>query len=257
MTGAGGSQGLVTLTKSPPDGDTLGVGATGALADQSAYRRLERARSAARADAGRQADRGRHRRGGQPEDRPEEHQGDARARQGEPAGAELRLDRGQHRPAPLHGDAQGRDRRQSGAHPLSRQRAGDRRSGRRPDPGRLGRHHLGLSAYRRRPGDRARHGRDEALPRRAGNPDDRRMRRARLRPRRRLHRAVRAGRDAGGRGEADLGRGPSNPRLARDRGQPEGADRLGGLRGRAAFAQFLAAETARWKQTLQSLKLAK
>lgn len=31
MTGAGGSQGLVTLTKSPPDGDTLGVGATGAL----------------------------------------------------------------------------------------------------------------------------------------------------------------------------------------------------------------------------------
>jgi len=31
MTGAGGSQGLVTLTKAPPDGDTLGVGATGAL----------------------------------------------------------------------------------------------------------------------------------------------------------------------------------------------------------------------------------
>ncbi len=31
LTGAGGSQGLVTLTKSPPDGDTLGVGATGAL----------------------------------------------------------------------------------------------------------------------------------------------------------------------------------------------------------------------------------
>ena len=31
MTGAGGSQGLVTLTKSPADGDTLGVGATGAL----------------------------------------------------------------------------------------------------------------------------------------------------------------------------------------------------------------------------------
>ena len=31
MTGAGGSQGLVTLAKSPPDGDTLGVGATGAL----------------------------------------------------------------------------------------------------------------------------------------------------------------------------------------------------------------------------------
>ena len=31
MTGAGGSQGLVTLSKSPPDGDTLGVGATGAL----------------------------------------------------------------------------------------------------------------------------------------------------------------------------------------------------------------------------------
>ena len=31
MTGAGGSAGLVTLAKSPPDGDTLGVGATGAL----------------------------------------------------------------------------------------------------------------------------------------------------------------------------------------------------------------------------------
>jgi tripartite-type tricarboxylate transporter receptor subunit TctC len=31
MTGAGGSQGLVTLTKAPADGDTLGVGATGAL----------------------------------------------------------------------------------------------------------------------------------------------------------------------------------------------------------------------------------
>jgi tripartite-type tricarboxylate transporter receptor subunit TctC len=31
MTGAGGSQGLVTLSKAPPDGDTLGVGATGAL----------------------------------------------------------------------------------------------------------------------------------------------------------------------------------------------------------------------------------
>lgn len=31
MTGAGGSQGLVTLSKSPADGDTLGVGATGAL----------------------------------------------------------------------------------------------------------------------------------------------------------------------------------------------------------------------------------
>jgi tripartite-type tricarboxylate transporter receptor subunit TctC len=31
MTGAGGSQGLVTLAKSPPDGDTLGVGASGAL----------------------------------------------------------------------------------------------------------------------------------------------------------------------------------------------------------------------------------
>jgi tripartite-type tricarboxylate transporter receptor subunit TctC len=31
MTGAGGSQGLVTLAKSPSDGDTLGVGATGAL----------------------------------------------------------------------------------------------------------------------------------------------------------------------------------------------------------------------------------
>ena len=31
MTGAGGAQGLLTLAKSPPDGDTLGVGATGAL----------------------------------------------------------------------------------------------------------------------------------------------------------------------------------------------------------------------------------
>ena len=31
MTGAGGSQGLVTLAKSAPDGDTLGVGASGAL----------------------------------------------------------------------------------------------------------------------------------------------------------------------------------------------------------------------------------
>ncbi|MPZ41256.1 MAG: hypothetical protein GEU95_25065 [Rhizobiales bacterium] len=31
ITGAGGSQGLLTLAKSPPDGDTLGVGATGAL----------------------------------------------------------------------------------------------------------------------------------------------------------------------------------------------------------------------------------
>jgi tripartite-type tricarboxylate transporter receptor subunit TctC len=31
MTGAGGSQGLVALAKSPPDGDTLGVGASGAL----------------------------------------------------------------------------------------------------------------------------------------------------------------------------------------------------------------------------------
>lgn len=31
MTGAGGSAGLVTLAKSAPDGDTLGVGATGAL----------------------------------------------------------------------------------------------------------------------------------------------------------------------------------------------------------------------------------
>jgi tripartite-type tricarboxylate transporter receptor subunit TctC len=30
-TGAGGSLGLLTLAKSPPDGDTLGVGATGAL----------------------------------------------------------------------------------------------------------------------------------------------------------------------------------------------------------------------------------
>ena len=30
-TGAGGSLGLVTVAKSPPDGDTLGVGATGAL----------------------------------------------------------------------------------------------------------------------------------------------------------------------------------------------------------------------------------
>src|SRR5215831_19781292 len=29
--GAGGSLGLVTVAKSPPDGDTLGVGATGAL----------------------------------------------------------------------------------------------------------------------------------------------------------------------------------------------------------------------------------
>jgi tripartite-type tricarboxylate transporter receptor subunit TctC len=31
QTGAGGSAGLLTLAKSPPDGDTLGVGATGAL----------------------------------------------------------------------------------------------------------------------------------------------------------------------------------------------------------------------------------
>jgi tripartite-type tricarboxylate transporter receptor subunit TctC len=31
MTGAGGSQGLITLSKAPPDGDTLGVGASGAL----------------------------------------------------------------------------------------------------------------------------------------------------------------------------------------------------------------------------------
>jgi tripartite-type tricarboxylate transporter receptor subunit TctC len=31
VTGAGGSAGLVALAKSPPDGDTLGVGATGAL----------------------------------------------------------------------------------------------------------------------------------------------------------------------------------------------------------------------------------
>jgi tripartite-type tricarboxylate transporter receptor subunit TctC len=31
MVGAGGSAGLVALAKSPPDGDTLGVGATGAL----------------------------------------------------------------------------------------------------------------------------------------------------------------------------------------------------------------------------------
>src|SRR5262249_16062004 len=31
MTGAGGSQGLVTLAKALPDGDTLGVGASGAL----------------------------------------------------------------------------------------------------------------------------------------------------------------------------------------------------------------------------------
>src|SRR6185436_15659447 len=31
MTGAGGAQGLLTLAKSAADGDTLGVGATGAL----------------------------------------------------------------------------------------------------------------------------------------------------------------------------------------------------------------------------------
>jgi tripartite-type tricarboxylate transporter receptor subunit TctC len=31
MVGAGGSLGLITVSKSPPDGDTLGVGATGAL----------------------------------------------------------------------------------------------------------------------------------------------------------------------------------------------------------------------------------
>jgi tripartite-type tricarboxylate transporter receptor subunit TctC len=31
MTGAGGSQGLIALSKAPPDGDTLAVGATGAL----------------------------------------------------------------------------------------------------------------------------------------------------------------------------------------------------------------------------------
>ena len=29
MTGAGGSQGLITLSKAPPDGDTLGVGIRG------------------------------------------------------------------------------------------------------------------------------------------------------------------------------------------------------------------------------------
>ena len=41
-------------------------------------------------------------------------------------------------------------------------------------------------------------------------------------------------------------------------GQREGADRVGGLRGRRpTFAQFLATESARWKQTLQSLNLSK
>ena len=44
-------------------------------ADQSAPAELDGARPAARAHAGRQADRGRHRRGGQPEDRPEDHHG--------------------------------------------------------------------------------------------------------------------------------------------------------------------------------------
>ena len=50
-----------------------------------------------------------------------------------------------------------------------------------------------------------------------GNPDDRRMRRAGLRPRGRLHRVVRSARYAGGCREADFRRGPRDPGDARGR----------------------------------------
>ena len=59
------------LSKAPPDGDTLGIGATGALLINPNLPKLDRARSAARARAGREADRGRRRGGGKSADRAE------------------------------------------------------------------------------------------------------------------------------------------------------------------------------------------
>ena len=63
--GAGGALGLQQVAKSAPDGDTLGVGATGALLLNPESAQQSRARSAARARPRGQADRCRHRPRGQ------------------------------------------------------------------------------------------------------------------------------------------------------------------------------------------------
>ena len=128
MTGAGGSQGLVTLAKSPPDGDTLGVGATGALlinpnlpGSTAPDLLRELAPVAKLIEVGVVVV-------ANPKTGPKSIPDLIDALEGEPAGLELRLDRRSHRPASLHGDAQGGDRRQPRAYPLSRQRARHRRS---------------------------------------------------------------------------------------------------------------------------------
>jgi hypothetical protein len=92
--------------------------------------------------------------------------------------------------------------------------------------------HLGLSAYRRRPGGRARHGRDAAVQGGAGDPDHRRRRRDRLRPSRRHDRAVCANGHPAGPGEAPVRRSPRDPGHAGGPGQRQDADRVDGLSGR-------------------------
>src|SRR6476620_10510293 len=135
--GAGGTLGLQMLAKSAPDGDTLGVGATGALLLNPNLPSKSRARPVARACARGQADRGRPRPGGESVDRPEIHQRHDRPLENDARRTDLWFDWNQFQPAPLRGTAQARDRRQSRPRSLSRQRARGGRCHCRTDSARI------------------------------------------------------------------------------------------------------------------------
>ena len=153
--GAGGSLGLTVVAKSPPDGDTLGIGATGALLINPNLP------NATAPDLLREL--------GVEMDR----EAVTRAVQSYTRRSELWLNRREYRPASHHGIAQAADERQPGPYPLPRQRAGRGRSYRRPNPGRGGRHHLRLSAYRGRPAAGLGHRRGEAVAGGTGDTDHR------------------------------------------------------------------------------------
>ena len=178
--GAGGSLGLLTVSKSPGDGDTLGVGATGALLinphlpnstapdllrDLAPVAKLIEVGVIVVAN---------------PTVGPKSIQDLIVQSKARPEGPELWLDRRPYRPAHHHGAFQEGDGRKPHAHSLPRQRAGRGRSHGRADPAGGGRHHVGLSARRRRPPARARHGRGEALgaPRRRFRPSRKKAYRA-------------------------------------------------------------------------------
>ena len=230
--GAGGALGLQQLAKSAPDGDTLGVGATGALllnpnlpSNPGPDLLRELAPVAKLIDVAIVLVANHL-------DRAENHSRDDRALQDDARRPRLRLDRHQYQPAPLGRAAQAGDRREPGACPLPRQRPGGGRSAGRANPAGVGRPHLRLSAHPGRPPDRARTCRQQALSGNPGNSHHRRRRRAGLRTRLRLHRPVCARGNAGPGGQEALARGRSHSRHAGRADHRARADVGDGLRGR-------------------------